>query len=195
MAGLNSLQDKIRNEVTELAGSLKEIVDKFNQLQHPIEESHVKVPKATKQLDKISEQTEVATQRMLDTIEAITEREQEVSSGLKKIQDCTTVEQINSSKELIAELIEKSDANCNDAYSIMDTLQFQDITAQQMDHAASLLEDIEVKLHQIIKVMDGDQTESKPEDSNKKERAYDPHADMFESKTNQQDIDSIFQKK
>ena len=44
----------------------------------------------------------------------------------------------------------------NDAFSIMDTLQFQDITSQQMNHAASLLEDIEVKLNKIVQVLEGD---------------------------------------
>ncbi len=183
----DSLQTKIKNEVVLLASSLKEIVDKFNKLQHPIAESHVKVPQATQQLDKISDQTEAATQKMLDTIEAITEREQDVLEGLKEIVGSDINETI---KSVVSQLTVKVEANVNDAYSIMDALQFQDITSQQMDHAASLLEDIEGKLSDIIVVMDGKDEVIKP--VQKRERAFDPHADVFEKKTNQEEIDSLF---
>ncbi|RKX22915.1 MAG: hypothetical protein DRP35_00800 [Candidatus Zixiibacteriota bacterium] len=182
-----SLQDKIKNEVVVLASSLKDIVDKFNKLQHPIVESHEKVPQATQQLDKISDQTEAATQKMLDTIEAITEREQDVLEGLKGIVDSDINDTIKSE---VNKLTEKVEANVNDAYSIMDALQFQDITSQQMDHAASLLEDIEEKLNNIIVVMDGGQEAKEP--TKKKVRAYDPHADVYDKKTNQDEIDSLF---
>ena len=117
-----SLQNKIRNEVVQLASSLKEIVVKFNQLQNPINETHVKVPKATQQLDKISAQTEAATEKMLDTIESITGREQDVLDGLKSLSTSNNLDENN--KSVIEQLIQKVKANVNDTYSIMDALQF-----------------------------------------------------------------------
>lgn len=187
--GKDSLQTKIKNEVVLLAISLKEIVEKFNQLQHPIAESHVKVPEATQQLDKISAQTEAATHKMLDTIEVITAREQDVLEGLKSIIESKSTSK--NTKLLSGQLMEKVEVNINDAYSIMDALQFQDITSQQMNHAASLLEDIEGKLSDIIVVMDGTEEEiTKP--VQKKARAFDPHADIFDKKTDQDEIDSLF---
>jgi chemotaxis regulatin CheY-phosphate phosphatase CheZ len=98
---------------------------------------------------------------------------------------------------MIEDLTEKANANLNDAFLIMDSLQFQDITAQQMDHAASLLEDLESKLQQVLITFGGEMGEEAlvAAPSPKKVRAYDPHADLFEKKTAQEDIDSLFKSK
>jgi chemotaxis regulatin CheY-phosphate phosphatase CheZ len=106
---------------------------------------------------------------------------------------------VDDSSELsgrVDEVITKATSNLDDAYLIMETLQFQDITHQQMDHAASLLEDIEGKLHNILTAFgiveeDGQPGEQQP----RKDRSYDPHADMSEKRTSQQDIDSLFESK
>jgi len=191
MSGANTLHTKIQSEVVDLASSIKDIVDKFKQLHTPLAESKETVPKATEQLDKVSEQTEAATNQMLDRIERITERDQEVISGLKKFKDDPV-----KAASLVEGMIEMVESNCSDAYLIMDALQFQDITAQQMDHAASLLEEIELKLVGIVGVLDGEQERvSDSVDSiQRKERAFDPHADMFEAKTGQEDIDHLVQR-
>jgi methyl-accepting chemotaxis protein len=62
------LQYRIQEEITELAASVNQIVTKFRELQNPLKESSEKVPIATEQLDKISEQTEAATHQMLDRV-------------------------------------------------------------------------------------------------------------------------------
>lgn len=190
MSTTGTLHEKIQSEVVELASSIKDIVDKFKQLHAPLAESKETVPKATEQLDKVSKQTEAAAHQMLDRIEKITERDQQAVLDLK-----TLKENPADADKLIDGIIEKVEANCNDAYMIMDALQFQDITAQQMDHAASLLDDIELKLIGIVGVLDGDHEKVIDGVSPvaKKKRAFDPHADMFESKTNQDDIDSLVQ--
>lgn len=190
MSGTNTLHTKIQSEVVNLASSIKDIVDKFKQLHAPLSESKETVPKATEQLDKVSEQTEAATHQMLDRIEKITERDQNVIAGLKKLKDDSA-----EGASTVDSLIEMVESNCGDAYLIMDALQFQDITAQQMDHAASLLEEIELKLVGIVGVLDGEQerVDDTADSLPRKERAFDPHADMFEAKTGQKDIDSMVQ--
>jgi chemotaxis regulatin CheY-phosphate phosphatase CheZ len=79
----------------------------------------------------------------------------------------------------------------------MESLQFQDITAQQMDHAASLLEEVEIKLHGILTTLGSPETMSADmvPQVPRKTRAYDPHADFVDRKTDQKDIDSLFAKK
>jgi hypothetical protein len=74
----------------------------------------------------------------------------------------------------------------------MEALQFQDITAQQMDHAASLLEDVEGKLHGIISTLVGQGDMPAVPKATAKKRAYDPHADMVDKKTDQDTIDTLF---
>ncbi len=194
MSNPDALHKKIQEEISLLAESINDIVKKFRELNNPLDESKEQVPIATEQLDKISEQTEAATQRMLDKVEKIIEREEEGIAGLKRIRDHAVQNHPDEITPLVDSLIEKADTTCADALSIMDALQFQDITAQQMNHAAALLENIETKLKRISGVLQGEvsQLDSEEESDAKKERVYDPHADMFEKKTDQAAIDDMF---
>jgi chemotaxis regulatin CheY-phosphate phosphatase CheZ len=148
---------------------------------------------ATNQLDKISQQTEAATNKMLDVLEKITQREEKIVAGLNQIKEQAAGQPLSG---VVAELSGMATSNMNDAYAVMDALQFQDITSQQMDHAASLLEDIEGKLRNILQTIGGDELEEQSGlgPQSRKVRSYDPHADLFERKTQQSDIDSLFDK-
>ncbi|MBU0982638.1 MAG: protein phosphatase CheZ [candidate division Zixibacteria bacterium] len=192
MSADTSLNAKIQKEVAELSQSIFTLMEGFRQLRDPLAESREKVPQATSQLDKISEQTEAATQRMLDTVEQITQREEEVIADATSIKEQIEAGDHNAPLAIADDIIQKANVNLNDAFMIMDSLQFQDITAQQMDHAASLLEDIEAKLHDIMACMGEAGEEEMPGPGPKRDRAYDPHADLFDKKTNQEDIDSLF---
>ena len=197
MSATESLQMRIQREITELTDSITGLVENFRKLKRPLVESQEKVPQATTQLDKISQQTEAAAHQMLDMIEHITQREEEVINGLEAIKEKVNAGQACAVVGMVDELSEKANQNLNDAYVIMDSLQFQDITAQQMDHAASLLEDLEGKLRQVVTTVGGPEAanELAAMDPAKKVRAYDPHADLFDKKTDQKDIDSIFSNK
>jgi chemotaxis regulatin CheY-phosphate phosphatase CheZ len=95
-------------------------------------------------------------------------------------------------------VIEKAaQENLDAAFSLMDALQFQDITSQQVDYAASLLEEIETRLAHILKVVGAEQEQIAAVSSQqpKKQRAFDPNADLFEKKTQQSEIDALFVKK
>ena len=78
----------------------------------------------------------------------------------------------------------------NNAFLIMDALQFQDITSQQMHHASTLLEDIEGRLQHLLSVFDGEAMPEFEDSEAKKERAFDPDADLFDGK-NQSEVDTI----
>lgn len=206
MSSTNMMSDKFQEEIIELTSTFNVIVKKFRSLYSSITDSYNKVPIATQQLDKISEQTAAATHQMLDTIERITERETKISKGLSCLVDELKGSDNENLIELIGELKIKAEDNCSDAYVIMDALQFQDITAQQVDHAASMLEDIECKLNDLVEALEsnnGSRSKSKTtsesvqdtdseEKSKRKPRAFDPHADMFDKKTDQDEIDKIF---
>ena len=198
MSVTEALQTRIKREIAELAGSISEMVVSFRQLQRPLTESREKVPQATSQLDKITEQTEAAANRMLDMIEHITQREDEVISGIREIQRKVLAGEVDSIGQTASGLVEKANRNLNDAFMIMESLQFQDITAQQMDHAAALLDDIESKLHDILKSLGSPgatSTEQEAVARPRKKRAYDPHADFVDRKTDQKGVDSLFAKK
>jgi len=187
-----SLQEIIQKEIASLTESVNGLVENLHRMRSPLLESHDKVPQATNQLDKISQQTEAATNRMLDVIERITQREQQIITGLQHIGEEVSGQ---PAARKIDELCELANTNMNDAYTVMDALQFQDITAQQMDHAASLLEEIETKLKNILQTIGADEANLAGQaQAAKKVRTYDPHADLFARKTEQAVIDSLFDK-
>lgn len=188
-----TLQDKIQREIEGLAGSIGEIVAKFKELHNPLQESSEKVPQATEQLDKISEQTEAATHQMLDRVEKIVERVENSKTNLNQIKTCVDENRVGDIDSLVDGLLEKANVTCNDAYTIMDALQFQDITTQQVNHAAAMLEEVEAKLRGIMGSLRGDSPP--PPTAKSRKRAFDPHADLFEKKTDQSAIDDMFAKK
>ncbi|MEW5797092.1 MAG: hypothetical protein AB1772_12145 [Candidatus Zixiibacteriota bacterium] len=194
MTSTDKLHERMRSEITALTDSITGLIFSFRKLQRPLVESREKVPQATSQLDKISQQTEAVTTRMLEVVEQIVQREEEVISGISQIRTQVQAGSISGVPQIADNLIRKATDNLNDAFRIIDSLQFQDITAQQMDHAASLLDDIELKLHGILDTLGvGDQPAIDP--PSRKTRAFDPHADLVDHKTDQKDIDSLFANK
>ena len=192
MPAKSALPERLQAEVMELASAINVMVENFRKLQNPLVDSQEKVPQATEQLDKITRQTEAAAQQMLDMVEKITARETDLTEGLVELRSRLGANADHEYDDLIDTLIEKSTTNCNDAYAIMNALQFQDITSQQMNHAASMLEHIENKLNEITLVMRG---EAADVDRRPQARVFDPHADLFEKKTKQKEIDNMFSEK
>jgi chemotaxis regulatin CheY-phosphate phosphatase CheZ len=187
-------RNTIQQEVAELAAAISDIVRQFKDLQNPLRESSEKVPLATEQLDKISEQTEAVTHQMLDRVEKIVAQLESSKQDLEDIKTCIDENRPDDVTPLADGLIEKADVTCNEVYLIMDALQFQDIAAQQMNHAGTLLEDIEAKLQNIIGAI-ANRHDSQPVVSSadkKSGRVYDPHADLFDKKTDQATIDDLF---
>ncbi len=185
--------NRIQHELQELTRSVAGLIENFHKLKNPLVESREKVPQATHQLDKISQQTEAAAHRMLDMIEQITQREEQLIAGLGTISQMAAAGNVSGISVLAQDLGGQANTTLNDAFTIMNALQFQDITSQQMDHAAALLEDIEAKLHNILQIIGGEEFKSNLVPV-RKERAFDPHADMDGSQTKQADIDSLFQR-
>lgn len=187
------IRSKIEKEIADLTGALSKVIATFKSMKAPLIETHGKVPQATVQLDKVVDQTEAATTGMLDILEEIGNREDEVINGLKSLRESISSRDTDDIQQAIDEIVEKAEHNLNDVYQVMDALQFQDITSQQIQHAASVLEELELKLQNIISVVGGED-EMPESDPAAKERVFDPHADLYEKKTEQADVDSMFSK-
>lgn len=194
MSGPEQLQTRIQQEISELTASVSGLIENFHRLRNPLVESHEKVPQATMQLDKISEQTEAAAHRLLDLVEQITEREDQVLAGLAEISKALENGDTAAIRPVVSKLNMYANTTLSNAYTMIDALQFQDITSQQMNHAAALLEDIQGKLHSILEIIVGDTFTACFGNllAARKDRAYDPHADMCDRRTQQEDIDNLF---
>jgi chemotaxis regulatin CheY-phosphate phosphatase CheZ len=184
----------MHDELRELASTLSDIVRGIRVAQEPIIESQLKVPQATEQLEKITRQTEDATHRVLDMVEHITSRESEIESLLKDLRrslPATYFRNNSKAKALIERIRECASLNQSAAYDIMDALQFQDITSQQIDHAITLLEQVQGRLQVVLSELAGEVKTSAPEEK-RRERAYDPNA-HFTSENDQEKQSSVDQ--
>ncbi|UCC43325.1 MAG: protein phosphatase CheZ [Candidatus Zixiibacteriota bacterium] len=202
MQATNNAQSKIQHEILELWKSVSGLVESFRLIRNPIQEFHRKVPQATDQLDKGTEQTEAVTHHMIDMVERITQRDEEIKGIIIEVKKEAETGNLDEVHNMLDKISQQVNTNLNDTYTIMDALQFQDITSQQIDHAAALLEDIESKLQNIISVFDVESPTASdvkmPVEANaspdKKQHAFDPKADYSDKKADQHDIDQLFDK-
>jgi len=126
---------QIRKELEELTTSISKMMDVFRQIRQPIQESSDKVPTTTQQLERVTQQTEQATQKMLDIVESITNRESDIAKAAAQLKK--TIQGNPVIDKLCSGIQANADANLNDTMVIMEALQFQDITSQQIEHAVS----------------------------------------------------------
>jgi chemotaxis regulatin CheY-phosphate phosphatase CheZ len=193
MNSTKALVSSIQDELKGLTGAIGEVMTTFKKMQEPIAESRQKVPEATKQLEKISEQTEEAAHQMIDKVESISKVSEEIVSDitvLRKTLPATYFKNRSKIRDTVNAIDEKSQQNLDDAFVILNALQFQDITTQQIQHASTLMEEIENRLHHILAVFDGKEDIEELRAIMKK-RVYDPNASFSDSKETQDDIDSL----
>jgi chemotaxis regulatin CheY-phosphate phosphatase CheZ len=190
----SKMTDQIRKELKELTDSINTMMEAFRQIKKPMQESSVKLPTSAYQLERVTEQTEQATHKVLDMVESISNRENSILEDSKEIKSKIPQEILDSSEELatlIAKISANAEANLNDSYSIMDALQFQDITTQQIDYAISLLDDVEGKLHIMLKAVGIKQEPGAPR-MPKRDKAFDPNANFAaDHPSHQKEIDNI----
>ncbi len=181
----------LKHTIEDLSRSLRDI-------QGPLADTRESLPKATTHLDRISSQTEQATHRVLDMVENISTQQVEIIGHLNEA--LNVLSDSGEKNETVSSLLEKAEEvanhSQNDAFAIMDALQFQDITTQQINHAASLLEEVDDKIAEILGDVESGGTssvdrESKQTRGGRKERSFDPHADMEIKHTDQSAIDNL----
>ena len=74
-------------------------------------------------------------------------------------------------------------------------MQFQDITSQQICHSIDLLEDLRGHLNQMLALINGEELPDSLSSSQRLliKKVYDPNADYSSKRTEQADVDSIFE--
>ena len=188
------VSSKIHEEIKDLTSSIDEMVESFKGLQKPIEESRKQVPEATVQLERINSQTEEATHRVLDMVEQITNDAGDLLqdlSILRKSLPATYFKNRSKVRDAFERIKKTATSNQEKAFAIMDALQFQDITSQQIEHTAHLLEEVETKLHSIKGCFSGEEIEEDEHVIIHKERTFDPNARYEDSSENQQVVDDL----
>lgn len=184
--GQNELSRQAMEDFVHLVKSVNNMIHNFRSIRKPIVESSKSMPIASEQLDKVTFETEKATHQMLDLIEGITERDAETAELVGNLlQDTPDIPE--AAKPHLNQIKTNAEACQNDSFLLMDALQFQDITTQQINHANTILGEIEAKLQSLLEMI-GETFEIR---SNKEYRPHDPNATTQEGVKRQQIVDEL----
>lgn len=193
MENTKLLVTKIQDEIKELTDSINDVVGTFKKMQAPLAESQAKVPEATQQLEKITEQTENATQQVIDRVESISNISEDIVNEigvLRKALPATYFKNRSKIRDTIGNIEGKAQQNLDDAFLILNALQFQDITSQQIHQASVLMEEVEQKLQNLLSVFDGKEGIEKIK-SIVQDKAFDPEANFGDMSDTQNHVDSL----
>lgn len=185
--------------IEETVKYLEGIVNEIHHIRVQIESSFTQestLRNAVNVLDKIPDSTFKATDQILNTLDNIMSRESEMLEIINVITE--NKEKLGTENiEKVDRLLEVFTENQNNHFIIMDALQFQDITTQQIQHVNDLLEKTELKLSELVLKLKGlDEADIKfiIENAKKQERVYDPNAEFTKRETEQQFADQLYQK-
>ena len=194
MTNLNEdkLLDKINSNISELTINLSEMFESLQIISRPIKESTENMPLATDHLSKITKQTELATNQILDKLDAMTARDNEaleiIVGEIEKLGDSKTGDTI---KKTLVKLENAFSSDLNDSYEIMESLQFQDITSQRIGFITTLLDGVEHKLNTLLNAL-GEVTKLKKIVA---KDYFDPTAEYTDSKDRQSLVDKVIEEK
>lgn len=194
MTNLNEdkLLDKINSNISELTVNLSEMFESLQIISRPIKESTENMPLATDHLSKITKQTELATNQILDKLDAMTARDNEaleiIVGEIEKLGDSKTGDTI---KKTLVKLENAFSSDLNDSYEIMESLQFQDITSQRIGFITTLLDGVEHKLNTLLNAL-GEVTKLKKIVA---KDYFDPTAEYTDSKDRQSLVDKVIEEK
>lgn len=200
----------------EIFRFIEEISPLLDVINTSIEDNLSKMPKASIQLSKVSEATELATTEIMDTLDVLVSKSLTISKNLKSlntfIDSTPTTEGAEVSPEQAKNYIAESETLLNDiredTNTIIMALQIQDITSQQLAAVNNLLETVQKRLSDMLGQFRGSELDPLLRDSNihlesptnvstlHREIAFDANAIDSLSRTggqNRQDhVDSIF---
>lgn len=155
----------------EMFRFIEEISPILDVINTSIEDNLQKMPKASMQLSKVSEATELATTEIMDTLDGLVLKSYTISTNLKNISSHVGTQaspDSESAEGSIAQSEELLNSIREDANTIIMALQIQDITSQQLAAVNHLLETVQKRLSEIMKEFREPETTPLPEVSSSK---------------------------
>jgi len=134
------LEEKVKLTHTLVQGIINSIHSSRKELKQSVDGL---LKKTGSQLEKITATTEEATQKIMDVATKLDSDQNDIIKILEELQSIDSKEEMKTKIDIIKEMIF---GNQDSAFMIINYLQFQDITAQQIAGAYSLLSDTEKTL-------------------------------------------------
>ncbi|MGE5431774.1 MAG: hypothetical protein ACM3QX_11905 [Syntrophomonadaceae bacterium] len=175
---------KVVPVLQSLVDFMQETVPLLENINHSIADSTAKIPKASDQINNVTNATELATTEILDLVDAISNNVSSVESKLLVIntteaQKLELIEKLknllpgnseagklleeytalDTTKKNIEEITKMFPKIKDDSYNITLSLQVQDITSQQLAAVDHLIDSVQEKLASLIQDIDETQIE------------------------------------
>lgn len=209
--------EKLEEIFENLLDFMKQAAPVILNINDSITDSTNKIPKATNQINNVTNATEVATTEILDTVDIISndvlcieknldeislveQQKNEILIKMKSlhlseesINMLNEYERINNTLSVYKKVYELTDKIKNNTNNIALSLQVQDITSQQLAAVNHLISSVQNKLSSLVQNLDD--TNSKDfwnmEIQVPKGSHFDPNASYSRSDKRQENVDSI----
>ncbi len=184
---------EINTELSDVPITLDKTYDIIKDIINSVSQSRAQLKGAVEglikqtgdQITKVTSATEEATNKMLDVSDTLTEKQNTLIEKIDKI-----IEEKPDLTSLFEEIKEDIYSQQDDTFMILDHLQFQDITSQQLEGAFSMLGQIEEKLLLIAKLLEGlDELSFKKME--KSSAVFDSNAEFKDQAETQAEIDKL----
>ena len=123
--------------------ALHKVIDLLDRIKSAIEESSNKIPKASVQLNTVTQATELATVEILNVLDTMTQKVTDIENQIPVLEALVPSDKERS----VVEFMKNNLADVKqDTMNISIALQVQDITAQKIAAANHLIECVRVEL-------------------------------------------------
>ena len=184
---------EINNELSDVPITLDKTYEIIKDIINAVGQSRVQLQGAVEglikqtgdQISKVTSATEEATSKILDVSDALTDKQNNLVEKIDKLIE-EKPDFADALEEIKNDIYEQQD----DTFMILDHLQFQDITSQQLEGAFSMLGKIEEKLLMIAKLLEGlDELSFKKME--KSTAVFDSNAEFKDQSDTQAEIDKL----
>lgn len=143
---------EMRGELGELVKYIDKTRKNLQKLSAAVPGSLEGIPQASSQLYEITRETEEAINRVISITEKVIEKEELVSNKFREIREATAakVADVPAIIRIAGEIEEMRGQNRNDLVDILASLSFQDVTAQKMRKTVALVQNIEVRMLELL---------------------------------------------
>jgi chemotaxis regulatin CheY-phosphate phosphatase CheZ len=190
---LHGLKEAVSNAFNGLTWVISTIHDRRSEWEARTEGL---ITRTEKQLSKVTATTETATHQILDAVENLTSIQANVIQKTSEIpalcENGSEQASPTALRDAVQQLLAELENAQGSTFQIMDYLQFQDITAQQIEQAYSLLREAEAKLVSVTMALRPVAQAALGIRGIKS--TYDANAEYTPSEDKQKQIDALFQK-
>ena len=165
---------KYMPQIAKLVVFIEEIIPLLNNIQSDLNQSTALIPKATEKLDKVTSATEMATTEVMDIVDAVIARLGRMTDAVDALEADAGDKADDVCKGHFGTLREEIDGSQDDLFSIMNALQFQDITTQQINAIGETIDMVHGKLNDLLRGFQEEGISLR----RVREVAYDPEAEF-----------------